>query len=67
MLPYIPFATSDPTLKNMILGLINRQTYNILLDPYANAYYKDTSNESPFLGDNTYSVGTYLNEKISFF
>lgn len=41
MLPYLPYATQDPKLQDMFRGLIGRQAYNVLKDPYANAYNKD--------------------------
>jgi meiotically up-regulated gene 157 (Mug157) protein len=41
--PYLPFATEDAALAWLIEGVVRRQARLIVLDPYANAFTRNTS------------------------
>jgi len=51
--PYLQFVKEDKDLQQLIAGVINRQTRNILKDPYSNAFYKDETKESEWKSDLT--------------
>jgi len=56
VMPYLPFAKSDPKLAAMIAGVVRQQTQQVLADPYANAHYlKDSLTGTPNAHDDTTS------------
>jgi len=51
--PYLPLMKQDEPLRQLIEGVINRQTRNIRKDPYANAFYKDDTKVGEWKDDKT--------------
>jgi meiotically up-regulated gene 157 (Mug157) protein len=51
--PYLAFAGCDPALRRLIEGVLRRQIRCVMLDPYANAFYKDGQRTSRHASDRT--------------
>lgn len=62
---YLPFVKENPELKEIFVGLINRQIKCIFIDPYANAFNKepngqkwdnDITKDSPWVWERKYEI-----------
>ncbi|MDR6406399.1 meiotically up-regulated gene 157 (Mug157) protein [Chryseobacterium ginsenosidimutans] len=51
--PYLSLANEDKKLKDLLKGVINKQVQCVLLDPYANAFFDDSSKISEWKNDST--------------
>jgi meiotically up-regulated gene 157 (Mug157) protein len=51
--PYLQIVNSDPNLDLLIQGVVNRQAKCVLLDSYANAFYKTSDQKSDWVSDHT--------------
>lgn len=53
--PYVQFAIQDQNLQKMLLGVVNRQKKNVLIDAYPNAFNKEETG-SPWDSDSTTKI-----------
>ena len=62
---YLPFINEYPILKDLFVGLINRQMKCIMIEPYANAFNKDPNGQkwdnditkdSPWVWERKYEI-----------
>ena len=60
--PYLPLMKEDAALRQLVAGLINRQTDCILIDPYANAF-NDGPKGSYWESDKTQKMAKELHER----
>jgi meiotically up-regulated gene 157 (Mug157) protein len=51
--PYLMFLKKDEPLRQLVAGVINRQTTYVLKDPYANAFYGDPNKVGEWSTDKT--------------
>ncbi|SNR95926.1 glycoside hydrolase family 125 protein [Hymenobacter mucosus] len=51
--PYLQFVNKDAELRQLIAGVINRQTRCVIKDPYANAFYGDDTKVGEWKSDLT--------------
>lgn len=51
--PYMQFTDEDKKIKKLIAGVINRQTFYVNKDPYANAFYNDPNKRGEWESDQT--------------
>lgn len=61
--PYLSLMKADKNLQQLIAGVINRQTKNILKDAYANAFYKDENKISEWKASDITTMKPGIHER----
>jgi len=59
--PYLRFVGNDTGLQQLFIGLIRRQTANVLRQPYANAFQINGSEYGPHRDDYVFPIGSNTN------
>jgi meiotically up-regulated gene 157 (Mug157) protein len=61
--PYLPYITQDERLRKLVEGLVRSQSKCVMLDRYANAFYKDVQKDSERANDRPAPIDGVLERK----